>query len=110
MGIIRMHAEEEDVIEAAGNAVKEAIENSNAKCPLLIIPMICCARFALLKDKQSELNQIKKVLREKIGTDNVPIIGFYTYAEQGAPEWERPMQVNQTLNCIVFGDKLISQS
>lgn len=89
----------EDLIRGCDDAVKKAIGSINRKniAALLLFP---CALYKLGLEKE-ECNKKIQEISNAIG-ENVPIVGFYTYGEQGRSEFGTLGQLNQAVIVMII--------
>ncbi len=98
-----MSAKPQDLLEAARDSVKYAMQDSSSKKVAAVLMFDCCIRWVNLGEKVSkEIEMVKK----EVGKDT-PIIGFYTYGEQGSRHFGGTCsQFNASTSSMVFTDKL----
>ncbi len=101
-----MDTNKEYAIESFKKAIKNALQSAgNPKKVGAVIVFNCILRH-LLKDRLgiNDLNIIKEVVGE-----DVPVIGFNTYGEQGATTGGSIGHYNQTATILIIGNETISQ-
>ena len=96
-----MKGKKEWLIHAGKQLAREAKEKAGGK-PACGIMFNCVARKVLLgKGINSEIMEINALL-------DVPFAGFYTYGEQSPTSRGTNGHKNQTINLLLFADKLIT--
>ncbi len=96
-----MKGKKEWLIQAGEQAAREAKRKAGGT-PACGIMFNCVARKALLgKQAGTEIKEISKLL-------NAPFAGFYTYGEQSPTSRGANGHKNQTINLLLFADKLIT--
>ena len=95
-----MYGRKEDLIGAARDAASEAIERCGKPRGVEAAMVFnCVARYKLLgtEGAREELNELKKVIGD------APLIGFYTYGEQGFTAGGMVGHRNQTITICLIG-------
>ncbi len=98
-----MIGDREKALAAASDAAHTALQQLGGSTPRFIMVFNCMARNKLLGIRCSEEN---KLVQDIIGKD-VPMVGFYTYGEQGPllGKKETPAYFhNETMTLLVVGD------
>ena len=96
-----MKGKKEWLIQAGKRLAREAKKKVSGK-PACGIMFNCVARKALLgKEANIEIGGIDKLL-------DVPLAGFYSYGEQSPTRRGTIGHKNQTINLLLFADKLIT--
>ena len=98
-----MIGDKEKAIAAAKWAAEKALEQLGDAKPKFILMFNCMARNKLLGVRCHEENELVSTI---IGKD-VPMIGFYTYGEQGPLLGEKDTPTyfhNETMNLVVIGE------
>jgi len=98
-----MIGDKEKAIDAAKEAATHALKQLEGHEPRLILMFNCMARNKLLGVRCSEEN---KAVQDIIGRE-VPMLGFYTYGEQGPLLGEKGTPAyfhNETMTILVIGD------
>lgn len=98
-----MIGDREKAIQAAKDAASNALRQLEGKEPRFIIMFNCMARNKLLGVRCNEENQ---AVQEIIGKD-VPMLGFYTYGEQGPLLGHKGTPTyfhNETMTLLVVGE------
>lgn len=98
-----MIGDKDQAIQAAKEAAQSALNQLEGHTPRLILMFNCMARNKLLGIRCSEENQ---AVQEIIGKD-VPMLGFYTYGEQGPLLGKKGTPAyfhNETMTMLVLGD------
>jgi len=98
-----MIGDRDKAMAAAKDAAHTAIQQLEGKTPRLVLMFNCMARNKLLGIHCSEENQL---VQEIIGKD-VPMLGFYTYGEQGPLLGKKGTPAyfhNETMTLVVIGD------
>ncbi len=98
-----MIGDKDQAIQAAKEAAQTALNQLEGHSPRLILMFNCMARNKLLGLRCSEENQ---AVQEIIGKD-VPMLGFYTYGEQGPLLGKKGTPAyfhNETMTMLVLGD------
>ena len=101
--IYLMIGDREKAIQAAKDAATNALNQLEGKEPKFVIMFNCMARNKLLGVRCNEENQ---AVQEIIGR-NVPMIGFYTYGEQGPLLGRKGTPAyfhNETMTLLVVGE------
>ncbi|OGI14440.1 hypothetical protein A3K63_04840 [Candidatus Micrarchaeota archaeon RBG_16_49_10] len=102
-----LKSNDKKVLEAAKDSVENAIKDANGKDIVATIVFDCCIRWMNLREKVgTEINMLQK----SIGKDK-PLIGFYTYGEQGARYGGAYCgHFNASTSSMVITDDLFSKS
>ncbi len=98
-----MIGDREKAIQAAKDAAANAMSQLEGKEPKFVIMFNCMARNKLLGVRCNEENQ---AVQEIIGKD-VPMLGFYTYGEQGPLLGRKGTPTyfhNETMTLLVVGE------
>lgn len=98
-----MIGDRDKAIEAAQDAAKTALAQLEGHKPRFILMFNCMARNKLLGVRCSEENQ---AVQDIIGKE-VPMIGFYTYGEQGPLLGKKSTPAyfhNETMTLLVIGE------
>jgi len=103
-GLGLMKGTQETVLNAIGDSVKKALENAgNPKRVEGVIVFSCDYNHIMLGESAGgEISIAKKILGE-----HIPIIGFYTWAEEGFTPDGTPNVLNQTIVSFLISGEWI---
>ncbi|MDD5086719.1 MAG: FIST N-terminal domain-containing protein [Candidatus Nanoarchaeia archaeon] len=101
-----MSAKPNDLLDAARDSVKYAIQDSSSKKVAAVLMFDCSIRWLNLgKNVSKEIEMVKK----QVGKD-VPIVGFYTFGEQGLRHFGGACaHFTASTSSMVFTDKLFTE-
>ena len=92
----------EDMINAAPASINEVKKEVGGDLAALIC-FDCCMRQQALKE---DIKKENKVIMKAVG--KTPIVGFYTYGEQGFMKGASTNHMNYTVTCLGISDRLMS--
>jgi len=103
--IIRlMIGDRDSAIRAAKAAAETALRQLGGKRPRFVIMFNCIVRNKLLGVRCNEENE---TIKQALGGENIPMIGFYTYGEQGPLAGKKGTPAyfhNETMTMLVVGE------
>lgn len=98
--ITLMSGSKEDIRDAGLSAYNKAVLHGGLKKPSLALIFSCALRIRLLGEyRHAEINSVYR-------KDRIPVVGFYTFGEQGISDDGFPVYANQSISTLVFSDEL----
>ncbi|MBI4775481.1 MAG: FIST C-terminal domain-containing protein [Deltaproteobacteria bacterium] len=96
-----MEARPEQLIEAARETVRNALLRGQIQRPAVALVFSCALRRHILRERSSEeISAIRSLLPE------IPILGFYSFGEQGVNDAGVSGHGNEKITALVLGDEL----
>ncbi len=100
-GVTIMEAEPDSMVVAGKEALRKAILRGNVKKPAVAFAFSCALRSHFLGERKAE--EITS-MKEMIG--DVPLIGFYSFGEQGLSDVGVTRHNNDVITVLVLGQEL----
>ncbi len=102
-----LKADRKKFLNAAKESVNNALNEVNSKIPAAVVMFDCSVRYMNLRDKVGkEIELVKNVIGK-----NTPLIGFYTYGEQGLRHFGGfSSHFNATASTFAFTNKLFTDA
>ena len=96
-----MEAQPDQLIEAARETLRKALVRGQIHQPVVALVFSCALRRHILKERSpEEISAMRSLLPE------IPILGFYSFGEQGVTDAGVSCHGNEKITALVLGDEL----